>query len=159
MLELTKQKKAPLGSVYGRPIEILMVEDDPDDASLTMETLQDSQVSNHVTLVEDGVEAITYLRQQGSFADAVQPDLILLDLNLPKKNGHEVLAEIKNDPNLRRIPVIMISNSASREDVMKSYDLHANCYVQKPQHPHDFISTIRKIEGFWHSFAKLPAAA
>ena len=98
MLELTKQVKARLGSVGGRPVEILMVEDDPDDASLTMETLQDGQLSNNVTLVEDGAEAITYLRQQGSFAEAVQPDLILLDLNLPKKNGHEVLAEIKNDP-------------------------------------------------------------
>ena len=126
---------------------------------MTMETLKDGQLSNNVTLVEDGVEAITYLRQQDSFTDAVQPDLILLDLNLPKKNGLEVLAEIKNDPNLRRIPVIMISNSASRKDVMQSYDLHANCYVQKPQHPDDFILTIRKIEGFWHSFAKLPAAA
>ena len=159
MLELKKQEKTPLGFVFGRPIEILMVEDDPDDASLTMETLQDSQVSNNVTLVEDGMEAITYLRRQGSFTDAVQPDLVLLDLHLPKKNGHEVLAEIKNDPDLRRIPVIMISNSASPKDVMQSYDLHANCYVQKPQNLDDFILTVRKIEDFWHSFAKLPAAA
>ncbi len=159
MLESAKQENAPLGSVDGRPVEILMVEDDPDDALLTMETLEDSQMSNNVTLVEDGVEAITYLRQQGNFATAAQPDLILLDLNLPKKTGHEVLAEIKNDPNLRRIPVIMLSNSAARKDVMKSYDLHANCYVQKPQNANEFIMTVRKIEDFWNTFAKLPPAA
>jgi CheY-like chemotaxis protein len=159
MLKSAKQEYTPLGSVDGRPVEILMVEDDPDDASLTMETLEDSQMSNNVTLVEDGMEAITYLRRQGNFATAAQPDLVLLDLNLPKKTGHEVLAEIKNDPNLRRIPVIMISNSASRKDVMKSYDLHANCYVQKPQNANEFIMTVRKIEDFWNTFAKLPPAA
>ncbi len=154
-----KKHNPPLGSVYGRPVEILIVEDDPDEASLMIETLQGSHVSSNVTLVEDGVEAITYLRQQGQFADAVQPDLILLDLVMPRKNGHEVLAEIKSDPDLKRIPVIIMTNSGSSRDVSESYNLHANCYVQKPQDLDGFVLTVRKIADFWNSLAMLAAAA
>ena len=145
-------------SVYGRPIEILLVEDNEDDASLTVETLAQGRVRNHVTVVGDGVDAITFLRREGRFATVSRPDLILLDLKLPRKSGREVLKEIKQDSDLKRIPVIILSTSEAEKDIVESYSLHANCYVTKPIDLDEFIGAVRKIEDFWISFVKLPAA-
>ena len=119
-------------SVYGRPIEILLVEDNEDDASLTVETLAQGRVRNPVTVVEDGVDAITFLRREGQFATVSRPDLILLDLKLPRKGGREVLTEIKQDPDLKRIPVVILSTSDAEKGIEESYSVHANCYVTKP---------------------------
>jgi CheY-like chemotaxis protein len=145
-------------SMYGKPIEILLVEDNPEEAALTIETLKEGRVRNNVTHVEDGVDAITFLRRQGRFASVPRPDLILLDLKLRRKHGKEVLAEIKSDPELKSIPVVIMSKSSSEQDVLESYNLHANCYVQKPLDLDEFILSVRKIEDFWISFVKLPAA-
>jgi len=145
-------------SIYGKPIEILLVEDNPDESSLTIETLKEGRVRNNVTLVEDGVAAMTFLRREGKFATAPRPDLILLDLKLPKMNGPEVLEEIKGDPDLRSIPVVILSKSSAERDVLQSYNLHANCYVQKPLDLDEFVAAVRRIEEFWISFVKLPAA-
>lgn len=145
-------------SVYGRPIEILLVEDNEEDASLTMETLAEGRVRNNVTVVGDGVEALTYLRREGRYATSPRPDLILLDLNLPRKNGHEVLAEIKEDHDLKHIPVVMLSSHRDAKSILESYQHHANCYVAKPLELDDFIGAVRRIEDFWISFVKLPAA-
>jgi CheY-like chemotaxis protein len=125
-----------------QPIEILLVEDNPGDVRLTM--------------VKDGVEALAFLRREGDFADAPRPDLILLDLNLPKKDGREVLADIKADPTLRRIPVVVLTVSKDEEDILKSYDLYANCYVTKPINMEQFIAVVRSIEDFWLTIVKLP---
>jgi CheY-like chemotaxis protein len=143
----------------GKPIEILLVEDSPSDADLTIETLNDAKVLNNLHVVEDGVEALTYLRRLGDYIDAPRPDLILLDLNLPKKNGREVLSEIKSDPDLRSIPVVVLTTSESDEDILKSYQLHANCYVTKPVGLEEFIHLIRLIESFWLVAVKLPIGA
>ena len=143
-------------SIYGKPIEILLVEDEEDDASLTIETLKEGRLRNAVSHVEDGVEAMTFLRREGKYANARRPDLILLDLRLPRKNGTEVLAEIKGDPELRRIPVVIMSKSSSETDILESYNLHANCYVKKPLDLDEFIAAVRKIEDFWLTFVKLP---
>ena len=145
-------------SLYGKPIQILLVEDNMEEASLTIETLKEGRVRNNVTLVEDGVEAITFLRRQGKYANAPRPDLILLDLALPRKNGQEVLAEIKADTDLRSIPVVIMSKSSSERDILETYNLHANCYVHKPLDLDEFIASVRRIEDFWISFVKLPAA-
>ena len=145
-------------SIYGRPIEILLVEDNPDEASLTIETLKEGRVRNNITLVEDGVEAITFLRREGKYASGPRPDLIFLDLKLPRKNGREVLGEIKSDPDLKCIPVVILSKSSADRDVLESYRLFANCYIQKPLDLDDFIAAVRRIEDFWISFVKLPAA-
>lgn len=145
-------------SIYGRPIEILLVEDNPDEASLTIETLREGRVRNNVTWVGDGVVAMTFLRREGRYASAPRPDLILLDLKLPRKNGREVLGEIKGDPDLKRLPVVILSKSSAERDVLETYDLHANCYVQKPLDLDEFISAVRRIEDFWISFVRLPAA-
>ena len=145
-------------SIYGRPIEILLVEDNPDEASLTIETLKEGRVRNNVTLVDDGVEAITFLRREGRYAGVPRPDLILLDLKLPRKNGREVLAEIKGDDDLKCIPVVILSKSSAERDVLATYNLHANCYVQKPLDLDAFIAAVRRIEDFWISFVRLPAA-
>lgn len=145
-------------SVYGRPIEILLVEDNLDEASLTIETLQEGRVRNNVTLVEDGVEAITFLRREGKYAGVRRPDLVLLDLKLPRKSGREVLVEIKGDPELKCIPVVILSKSSAERDVLETYNAHANCYVQKPLDLDEFIAAVRRIEDFWVSFVKLPAA-
>ena len=139
-------------------LEILLVEDNPDEASLTIETLKEGRVRNNVTLLDDGVEAITFLRREGKYAAVPRPDLILLDLKLPRKNGHEVLGEIKCDPDLKRIPVVILSKSSAERDVQESYNSHANCYVQKPLDLDEFIAAVRRIEDFWISFVKLPAA-
>jgi CheY-like chemotaxis protein len=142
----------------GKPIEILLVEDSPDDASLTIEALRDGKVRNEVHQVWDGVQALAFLRREGSNASSPRPDLVLLDLHLPKKNGREVLAEIKQDPDLRRIPVVIMTTSEEEEDILAAYDLHANCYVTKPVDLDQFIGAVRKIEDFWLTVVRLPAA-
>jgi chemotaxis family two-component system response regulator Rcp1 len=138
------------------PIEILLVEDSPADVDLTREALDDAKLHNNLHVVTDGVEALEFLRREGSYADAPRPDLVLLDLNLPKKDGREVLAEIKADPILRRIPVVILTTSQAEQDILKSYDLHANCYVTKPVDLDQFVTVVRSIENFWLVIAKLP---
>ena len=140
----------------GRPAEILLVEDNPGDAGLTRETLQDSKLLNHMSVVHDGVEAMAYLRREGKYVHATRPDLILLDLNLPKKDGREVLAEIKSDAQLRRIPVVVLTMSSAEQDILTAYDLHANCYITKPVDLDQFSAAIRGIEEFWFTIVKLP---
>jgi len=142
----------------GEPIEILLVEDSPNDAEMTMDALRDGRLRNRITHVEDGVEAMAYLRRQGKYAAARRPDLILLDLNMPRMNGHEVLAEVKEDPHLRRIPVIMMTDSKEEEHILAAYNLHVNCYVNKPVDLDQFIAAVKAIEHFWLSIVKLPAA-
>ncbi|HEX75653.1 MAG TPA: response regulator [Dehalococcoidia bacterium] len=139
-----------------RPIEILLVEDNPGDARLTQEALKDAKVLNELHVVEDGVEALDFLRQQGKHTRAVRPDLILLDLNLPRKDGREVLAEIKSDVNLRRIPVVILTISKVDEDIIRTYDLHANCYITKPVDLDRFMEVIKAVEDFWLAIVKLP---
>jgi CheY-like chemotaxis protein len=138
------------------PIEILLVEDSLADVRLTEEAFRDAKVLNHMSVVTDGAEAMQFLRREGPHAEAPRPDLILLDLNLPRKDGREVLKEIKDDPNLRRIPVVVLTTSRAEEDVLKAYNLHANCYITKPVDFTQFISVVRSIEGFWLSVVKLP---
>jgi CheY-like chemotaxis protein len=140
------------------PIEILLVEDSPDDASLTIEALRDGRVHNRISVVEDGVEAMAYLRRDGPYRDAPRPDLILLDLNLPRKSGREVLAEVKQDPDLRRIPVVVMTSSDDEKDILAAYNLYVNCYVTKPVDLDQFIRVVKTIEHFWFSIVKLPAA-
>ncbi|MDX1674848.1 MAG: response regulator [Longimicrobiales bacterium] len=132
-----------------RPVEILLVEDNPGDIDLTLEALEEARVSNTVEVVEDGVEALRYLRQEGPYTDASPPDLVLLDLNLPRKDGREVLEEIKADPSLRRIPVVVLTTSDSEKDVLESYERHAAAYIVKPVNFDQFANVIRSIEGFW----------
>ncbi len=139
-----------------KPIEILLVEDNPGDVRLTKEALREAKVYNNLYVAKDGVEALAFLRREGSFADAMIPDLILLDLNLPRKDGREVLTEIKADEELRRIPVVILTTSESEEDILRTYDLHANCYVTKPVDLDQFIHVVRSIEGFWLTVVKLP---
>jgi chemotaxis family two-component system response regulator Rcp1 len=139
-----------------RPIEILLVEDNPGDVRLTQEALREGKVRNHLHVAADGVEAMAFLRREGQHAHAPQPDLILLDLNLPKKGGREVLAEIKEDPELRRIPVVILTVSKAEEDVLKSYNLHANCYITKPVNLDQFLEVVKSIEDFWLTVVMLP---
>jgi chemotaxis family two-component system response regulator Rcp1 len=139
-----------------RPIEILMVEDNPGDVRLTVEALKEGKVRNNFHTVEDGVEAMAFLRRQGRYAEAPRPDLILLDLNLPKMNGREVLAEIKEDPELRRIPVVILTVSKAEQDIVKSYNLHANCYITKPVDLDQFLEVVKSIENFWLTVVMLP---
>jgi len=142
----------------GLPIEILLVEDCVEEAELTMESLRDGRVRNHIHWVEDGEEALAVLRRQGKHAAARRPDLVLLDLRLPKMSGHEVLATIKTDPHLKRIPVVIMTSSDDEKDVLEAYDRHANCYVTKPVDMDKFIEVIRSIEDFWLTVVHLPAA-
>jgi CheY-like chemotaxis protein len=137
-------------------IEVLLVEDNPGDVRLTKEALKEGKLLNHVTVVGDGVEALSFLRRQGQYADAAPPDLILLDLNLPKKDGRQVLAEIKTDPSLRRIPVVVLTTSSAEEDILKTYDLHANCYITKPVDLEQFMRVVKSIEDFWVTVVRLP---
>jgi two-component system, chemotaxis family, response regulator Rcp1 len=139
-----------------QPIEILLVEDSPADVDLTREALEDAKVRNNLHVVSDGVEALAFLRREGDYADSPRPDLILLDLNLPKKDGREVLGEIKADPVLRRIPVVILTTSEAEQDIVRSYDLHANCYVTKPVDLDQFITVVRSIEDFWLAIVRLP---
>ena len=139
-----------------RTIEILLVEDSPSDTALTIEALKAGKVANTLNHVEDGVEARAYLRRQGKYFNAVRPDLIMLDLNLPRKDGREVLVELKNDLDLKTIPVIVLTTSRSDEDVLRSYQLNANCYITKPVDFEHFIEVIRSIEQFWLTVVTLP---
>ncbi len=139
-----------------KPIEILLVEDNPGDVRLTKEALKENRISNILRVVSDGEEAIQFLRRTGSQEDMSRPDLILLDLNLPKKDGREVLMDIKADPRLRSIPVVVLTTSEAEEDVAKAYDLHANCFVTKPVDLEKFISVVKSIEDFWVTIVKLP---
>jgi CheY-like chemotaxis protein len=139
-----------------RTIVILLVEDNPGDARLTQEAMRDTKMLNLVHVVEDGVEAMAFLRREGRYSDAPRPDLILLDLNLPKKDGRAVLAEIKIDPDLRRIPVVVLTTSRSEEDVLKAYDLHANAYVTKPVDLEQFMRIVAQIDDFWFNVVTLP---
>ncbi len=141
---------------HGSPIEILMVEDNPADVRLTIEAFKDAKVLNRMNVVEDGEAAMAYLRREGGYADAPRPDLILLDLNLPKKDGREVLAEIKADPDLRRIPVVVLTTSEDQKDILKAYDLHVNAYITKPVDLDQFIRIVEAVENFWLSVVKLP---
>ncbi len=145
-----------MSAQFGRPIEILLVEDNPGDAKLAMMALRKGKVLNKVNHVHDGVEAMEYLRRQGNYADAVRPDVILLDLNLPRKDGREVLAEIKGDESLMRIPVVVLTVSSAEEDILKSYGLHANCFVTKPIDVNRFMDVVQQIENFWLTIVSLP---
>jgi chemotaxis family two-component system response regulator Rcp1 len=142
-------------TVASRSLGVLLVEDDPGDVLIAREALRAGKLSARLDVVSDGVEAIAYLRQQDGYADATRPDLILLDLNLPRKSGHEVLAEVKADESLRRIPVVVLSTSLATEDIVKSYDLHANVYVAKPVDFNQFTDVIRHIDDFFTTVAQL----
>ena len=139
-----------------RPIEILLVEDNAGDVRLVKEALEENKFLNNLHVARDGVEAMKFLHQEGEYADAVRPDLILLDLNLPKKDGREVLAEVKGDEDLKRIPVVIMTVSEAEEDILKTYNLHANCYITKPIDLGQFIKVVRSIESFWLTIVKLP---
>lgn len=138
------------------PIEILLVEDNPADVRLTTEALKEEKVLNNLNVVSDGVEAMAYLRGEGKYGKAPRPDLVLLDLNLPKKDGREVLKEIKEDPSLKTIPVVVLTVSNAEEDILKSYNLHANCYITKPVDLKQFIKVATSIQNFWLTIVKLP---
>jgi chemotaxis family two-component system response regulator Rcp1 len=140
----------------GRPIEILLVEDNAGDVRLTIESLKESKVRNNMNVVPDGIEALAFLRRQGPHADAPRPDIILLDLNLPKMDGREVLSEIKQDSELKRIPVVILTTSKAEEDILRTYNLHANCYITKPVNLDQFMNVVRAIEDFWLMIVKLP---
>jgi two-component system, chemotaxis family, response regulator Rcp1 len=139
-----------------RPIEILLIEDSPSDAALTIEALQAGKIVNNLNCVVDGVEAMAYLRKQDRFTESSRPDLIMLDLNLPKKDGREVLQELKSDPSLKLIPVIVLTTSSADKDVLQSYALNANCFITKPVDFQQFIDVVRSIERFWLSVVTLP---
>lgn len=139
------------------PIEILLVEDNPGDAQLTQIAVEDSKMSIKLNVVEDGVEAMNFLQKQGKYAKVPCPDLILLDLNLPRKDGREVLAEIKNDDILKRIPVVVLTTSQAEDDILKAYDLSANCYITKPVDFDQFVKIVQSIEHFWFTIVKLPS--
>jgi chemotaxis family two-component system response regulator Rcp1 len=139
-----------------RPIRLLLVEDSPADVRLTRESLKDCKVLVDMQHAKDGVEAMQYLRREGKFADAQRPDLVILDLNMPRKDGRETLEEIKADPDLRRIPVVILTISESEEDILKTYNLHANAYITKPIDLEQFSRVVREIENFWFTVVKLP---
>lgn len=139
-----------------KPIHILLVEDNPGDMRLTVEALKEGKVRNEMSWAKDGVEALDFLFRRGTFADVDAPDLILLDLNLPKKNGREVLEEIKNDPKLKSIPVVVLTTSRAEEDILRSYELHANCYIIKPVDLDKFMAVIKAIDHFWLSIVTRP---
>lgn len=140
----------------GRPVEILLVEDNPGDVRLTIEALKEGKVSNNLAVVSDGVEALDYLHRRGAFRDVTMPDIILLDLNLPRMDGREVLREIKAHDKLRRIPIVVLTTSSAEEDILRSYDLHVNCYITKPVDMDQFIEAVKAIDQFWFSVVTLP---
>jgi CheY-like chemotaxis protein len=142
----------------GRPIEILLVEDSPSDTDLTLEALKDFKVRNNVSVVEDGVQALQFLRREPPFAEAPRPDMIMLDLNLPRKDGREVLAEIKADETLKTIPIVVLTTSHAEQDVLRAYQLNANCYINKPVDFNQFLDVVRSIESFWLFVVTLPPA-
>ena len=140
----------------GNLVEILLVEDNPGDVRLTKEAMKEGKIRNNLSVASDGIEAMAFLRREGKHADAPRPDVVLLDLNLPKKDGRSVLAEIKADPDLKRIPVVILTSSKADEDIVNSYDSHANCYVTKPGDLEQFIDVVKSVEGFWFQIVKLP---
>ncbi len=146
-------------STLPKPIEILLIEDSPSDAQLTIEALHEAKISNRLSHVEDGVEAMQFLRREGEYAEAPRPDLIMLDLNLPRKDGREVLVELKQDAGLRMIPVVVLTTSRAEQDVLRSYELHANCYITKPVDFQQFLYVVKSIEQFWLTVVTLPSAA
>lgn len=139
-----------------RPVDILLVEDNPGDVDLTIEALKEGKVANRLSVAEDGVEALAFLRREGRYSQAFRPDLILLVLNLPRKDGREVLAEIKADPKLKQIPIVVLTTSEAEQDIIKSYQLHANCYISKPVDLEQFIRVVKAIDDFWLTVVKLP---
>jgi CheY-like chemotaxis protein len=140
----------------GMPVEILLVEDNPGDVRLTQEALKEAKVRNNLHVVMDGIAAISFLRREGEYSDAPRPDLVLLDLNLPLKDGRDVLQEMKNDESLKRIPVVILTTSKAEEDIIKTYNLHANCYITKPIDLDQFLQVVKSIEDFWLTVVKLP---
>ena len=143
-------------NTVGTPVEILLVEDNPGDVRLAREGLSECKIRNNLHVVDDGVKAMAFLRRQDEYARAPRPDLVLLDLNLPRKDGREVLREVKEDEKLRTIPVVVLTTSKAEEDILKSYSLHANCYVTKPMGLEQFLDVVRSIEDFWFTIVKLP---
>ena len=141
----------------GRAVEILLVEDNPGDVRLTQEALKEGKVANNLHVAMDGMEALAFLKAEGKFKERPRPDLVLLDLNLPKKDGREVLEEIKNDDALKKIPVVVLTTSQDEADILKTYKLHANCYITKPVDLDQFIKVVRSIEDFWLTLVKLPS--
>jgi len=139
-----------------KPVEVLLAEDNPGDVMLTKKALKRGKLANNLHVVTDGVEALAFLRHQGEYADAPRPDLVLLDLNMPRKDGQEVLEELKNDPELRRIPVVILTSSESEEDIVKSYELNANAYLTKPVDFDGFVEIVDRLEDFWFQVVKLP---
>ncbi len=154
--------RAPLTAGQARtmgaaaPIDILLVEDSAGDIRLTVEALKEGKILNTLSVARDGVEAMLFLKREGKYANSPRPDLILLDLNLPRKDGRQVLTEIKEDDNLKRIPVVVLTTSQAEQDILKSYDLHANCYVVKPVELEQFMTVVQSIESFWLRIVKLP---
>lgn len=142
----------PVPGPVARPLEILLVDDNPADVRLTLEALKEGNLESHLHVAHDGVQALEMVR-----GGEVRPDIVLLDLNLPRKDGREVLAEVKVDEDLRRIPVVVLTSSKAEEDVLRSYDLHANCYITKPVEMDDFVGVLRQLEGFWSGPVRLPA--
>ncbi len=145
-----------MSTFLGQSIELLLVEDSPGDVLLTQEALADSRIANRLHVVEDGERAIDFLMKRGIYTEAVRPDLIMLDLNLPRKDGREVLQFIKSNPDLTTIPVVVLTTSRAEEDILRTYKLHANCYITKPVDMNQFCSVIRSIEDFWLTVVKLP---
>lgn len=143
-------------ATMAKPVEVLLVEDNPGDVRLTQEALRESVFDVHLNVARDGVEALDFLNKRETFTDAPRPDLILLDLNLPRKNGREVLSEIKQDPDLKRIPVLVMTTSRSEQDIQRAYALNANCYIAKPMDLNEFLRIVRTIEEFWFHTATLP---
>jgi CheY-like chemotaxis protein len=143
-------------AIDGRPVEILLIEDNPGDVELAREGLRECKIRNNLHAVGDGVEASAFLHRKGAYASRPRPDLIILDLNLPKRDGRDLLKEIKEDEELKRIPVVILTTSAAEEDILRSYSLHANCYVTKPLGLDQFLQVVRSIETFWFTIVQLP---
>ena len=148
-----------MNAAMTRPIEILLVEDSPSDTRLTVEAMKEGKIVNNLNHVEDGEKAMAFLRRQGAYSKAPRPDLILLDLNLPRKDGREVLAELKQDARLRTIPVVVLTTSRAEQDVLRTYELHANCYITKPVDFQQFLEVVKSIEQFWLTVVTLPGQA
>ena len=142
---------------YVRLVEILLVEDNPGDVRLTQEAFKEAKILNHLSVVGDGVDAMAFLRREGGYADVVRPDIVLLDLNLPRRSGRDVLEEIKGDPALRNIPIVVLTTSRAEQDVLNAYEHHANCYITKPVGLEQFVDIVRSISQFWLSIVELPA--
>ena len=141
----------------GKSVEILLVEDNPGDVRLTEEAFKDGKIRNNLSVVGDGIEALAFLRREGRYRNSPHPDLILLDLNMPRKDGRDVLEEIKQDPALKRVPVVILTTSTAEQDILKTYDLHANCYISKPVDLEQFMTIVKSIEDFWLTVVKLPS--